>query len=435
MVDERRLPAGLARWADSAEQRPLFSQSHVGVVFLPQYRQFRYGGAIPVAVEVLTRIACPRMPARAGGDRHMAFVVRVLSAALVLAAALGGCGLAVPEKELFVNDNVPPKTPSPVGKHENFIIAHIRCEIANGVYKAKELGVPWFFPLPRKVVAAYLRNQAARLKKQSDTLTELLPDPPAPAPAKQDPPPGAKDVPATVKKDAPALVKKDAGTSPAKPALPVNLGWGASVTLKIQVQDQSGINPGVSLTTPLQNSIKTYPVGGNVTSPQSFSLGLGLSESATATRVETISYTYVFTELINDVESCKPFEPGVMIESDLKIEQFITDKATAARPGEAATGNPNFPPYSTFQDDITFVASFGGNATPTWKLARISANSTTPLISGTRTSTNEVIITLGPVASAATAFAPAQLSSDAQAVHGSSLIGSSTGSANSAQGH
>ena len=378
------------------------------------------------------------MLACAGGDRHMAFVVRVLSTALVLTTALGGCGLAVPEKELFVNDNVPPKTPSPEGKRENIIIAHIRCEIANGVYKAKELGIPWFFPLPRKVVAAYLRNQAARIKKQSDTLAELLPDPPAPppapAPARQDPPPGAKDVPAIVKKDAPAPVKKDAGTVPQKPALPVNLGWGASVTLKIQVQDQSGINPGVSLTTPLQNSIKTYPVGGNVTSPQSFSLGLGLSESATATRVETISYTYVFTELINDVESCKQFEPGVMIESDLKIEQFITDKATAAKPGEAATGNPNFPPYSTFQDDITFVASFGGNATPTWKLARISANSTTPLISGTRTSTNEVIITLGPVASAATPFAPAQLSSDAQAVHGSSLIGSSTGSANSAQG-
>ena len=136
-----------------------------------------------------------------------------------------------------------------------------------------------------------------------------------------------------------------------------------------------------------------------------------------------------------EVESCKKFETGFMIQSDLKIEQFMTDKATIAGPGEAATGNREYPPFSTFQDDITFVAGYGGNATPIWKFARVTANSATPLIDAARTSTNEVIITLGPVASGATPFAPAQLTPDAQAVHGSSLIGSAAASASNAQTH
>lgn len=344
----------------------------------------------------------------------MACVRRVLSAALVLTTTVGGCGLTVPEKDIFTNDNVPPKSPSPEGGHENFIIGHIRCEIANGVYKAKELGVAWFFPLPPDVVAKYVKKQADDIKKKNAKIARLVPVEPR----------------APVEPPAPAT-----NPSATKPVLPANLGWGASVTFKIQVQEQSGLNPGVSLTTPLENSVRMFPVGGNVVSPQSFSLGLGLTGGATATRVETISYTYVFTELIKEVESCKKFETGFMIQSDLKIEQFMTDKATIVGPGEAATGNREYPPFSTLQDDITFVAAFGGNATPTWKFARVTANSATPLIGAARTSTNEVIITLGPVANAATPFAPAQLTPDAVSVHGSSLIGSATGSANNAQTH
>jgi hypothetical protein len=302
---------------------------------------------------------------------------RALGISLVLATALGGCGLTTPDKHLFVDDKVPAKNLSPEGIHENEVIGHIRCEIANGVYKAKELGVAWFSPFPKKTVDAF-------------------------AP---------------------------------KPAKPVNLGWGALVTLKLQVQDQSGLNPGVSLTKPLENAIFKFPSGGNVTSPQSFSLGLGLTAGATATRVETISFTYVFSDIISEKGDCKKLETGLMIESDLKIEQFITDKATIAVTGEAASGNRNFPPYSAFQDDITFVISYGGNATPTWKLASVTANSTSPAITAARTSTDEVIITLGPVTKAATLFAPAQLSTEATTIHTTSLIGTATSSATTAQVH
>lgn len=42
--------------------------------------------------------------------------------------------------------------------------------------------------------------------------------------------------------------------------------WGSSATITLTFEDQSGLNPGVSLTTPLENSVKAFPVGGNVTS-------------------------------------------------------------------------------------------------------------------------------------------------------------------------
>jgi len=54
-----------------------------------------------------------------------------------------------------------------------------------------------------------------------------------------------------------------------------------------------------------------------------------------------------------------------MIESDLKIGQFIYDKAVVAgAAGEATSKSVTTPPYSTLQEDITFLASFGGNVTP-----------------------------------------------------------------------
>jgi hypothetical protein len=54
-------------------------------------------------------------------------------------------------------------------------------------------------------------------------------------------------------------------------------------------------------------------------------------------------------------------------------------------------------PFNTFTEEITFVAAYGGSFTPTWKLARISANASSNLIIGQRTNTNDLIITLGPV--------------------------------------
>jgi hypothetical protein len=242
-------------------------------------------------------------------------------------------------------------------------------------------------------------------------------------------------------------------------------GWGATVNLKISVDEKSALTPGVTLMDPLQNVITKFPTG-NVTSPQSISVGLGVSGSADATRAETIAFTYAFSDLLAEykrhpIASCSENERGVMIMSDLKIGQFIFNKAfIASIPGSVEPNAPigaapspsptpgggqkpsilpasNPPggkptkvfPYSTFSDQITFIAAYGGNATPTWKFAKVTADPTSPLFMSSRQKTNDLTITLGK-ATPATDKAPAALvSQDAQEAHLAALIGQAVATA------
>ncbi len=212
--------------------------------------------------------------------------------------------------------------------------------------------------------------------------------------------------------------------------------WGATVTLKISVDEKSGLNPGVSLTTPLENSIKAFPVGGNVTTPQSIALALGGSGSADATRVETIAFTYSFKDLLTEGRIDNPcdHEDGVMIQSDLKIGQFIFDKSFIATVPGSVESKKKASPFSVFSYQLTFVASFGGNITPTWKFARISVNPTSPFFNASRTKTNDVTVTLGP-ATPATAKSPAQVSPQVNEVHFAKLIGQAVATAIQSQQH
>jgi hypothetical protein len=88
-----------------------------------------------------------------------------------------------------------------------------------------------------------------------------------------------------------------------------------------------------------------------------------------------------------------------------------------------STENPsNTSPYSTFSDDITFVVSYGGGITPTWKFTRVTVTPDT-LFSATRTNTDDLTISLGPVTNSATKKQPAQLSEATRDVHFATLIG------------
>jgi hypothetical protein len=179
--------------------------------------------------------------------------------------------------------------------------------------------------------------------------------------------------------------------------------WGTTVTQSITVEDQTGLAPGVTATTPFANRVFTFPTGGNVTSPQSFSFSLGGTASANALRTETIQYTLRNKDILSNTNpdpDC--LNRGLMIDGDLKIREFIYDKAQVWAWNNASLRGSGprayqMNPFNTFTEEITFVASYGGTATPTWKLARISANATSNLIIGQRTNTNDLIITLGPV--------------------------------------
>jgi hypothetical protein len=265
-------------------------------------------------------------------------------------------------------------------------------------------------------------------------LTDRIPIPRAPAVTKA----RAGNPPATEAPVAsPTPTVSPATAAPvASGAAPTWAEWGTSANLTIQVEELSGLNPGVSLITPLENSLKVFPVAGNVTSPQSFSFGIGASATAHSTRTETIQFTYSNPDLLKravvfdkNPDACASTEIGIMIVSNLKIDQFIYDKATIAAFGNDISTNStnrNWAPFSLFQETIIFVASYGGSVTPTWKFAAIAVDPNSTLLNATRTKTNTLIITLGELSSQkATATSPAALSTAAQNQHNNAAAGAS----------
>jgi hypothetical protein len=266
---------------------------------------------------------------------------RVLLAALMLSLnPLGGCGLFVPEKNVFYNDAHKPGDVSSQAVFENLVAAHIACEITRGLMEAKQIqtsnnGLAWID------------------------------------------------------------------------------GLVASVQLAITVDENTTLNPSVTAQIPLSLAAITASLTG----------------SAKATRVETISFTVSAASLLSRPrENCNYYQGGILIESDLKINQFIYDKAYMATTGELTDKTPSANPYSTFTDKITFVASYGGSATPTWKFAKVLIDPAGNLISATRNRTHDVLITLSQ-GTKETPTSPAKLSPEGQVVHSANVYGSATAAA------
>jgi len=172
--------------------------------------------------------------------------------------------------------------------------------------------------------------------------------------------------------------------------------WGTAVTLSITVEDQTGLSPGVSFIQPLQNVVLPFPIGGNVTSPQSFSTSIGGTASVNALRTETIQFTIKNKDAIARAD-CDNKGLGVLIDGDLKIREFIFDKAQIVAAGNGLFESTKTSPYNAWTEEITFVVAYGASVTPTWKLARVSANTSSNLVVAERTNTNDLILTLGPL--------------------------------------
>jgi hypothetical protein len=287
---------------------------------------------------------------------------------------LSGCGLYVPAYDLFTPDTPDqPGEPSPQGKVESDTVAHIRCEIGNALVDI--LNAP---------------NLGPKVKWLKD--------------------------------------------------------WGTTATVKLTVDEMSNLTPGASYFTPFENSIHVFPKGGNVITPTNFTLGFGASGSAHATRLETITYTYSNSDLYKEVlkdrgegnyhttRPCDDIRNGLVVQGDLKIEEFLYDKATVAANGEASNADPAKPPYSTLSNDLTFVTSFGGSVDPVWKLARFTSNTSPTLLNATRGRTNELLLTLAPINKQESQKQKVVVLIDIGiAVHNAALIGSATGTANQAQ--
>lgn len=216
-------------------------------------------------------------------------------------------------------------------------------------------------------------------------------------------------------------------TAPADPT-PWLKEWGAQVSLKVTVDENSTIAPSLGYKQP-RSTILNYFQSGDVMGARSSTLGVSASVTADATRIEGIQTYFYFPTLIpeyaSDSEPCKP-DGRYFIAGDLKIDDFMTNKVRLAQVNgllEPKNG-PNSAPLDAFTYEVTFVLTTSAGINPAWFLTRISIDpGSGNLFGGTRKKTNDLIITIGPTdqGKAATGMhVPTERAKDA---HVAALIG------------
>jgi hypothetical protein len=172
--------------------------------------------------------------------------------------------------------------------------------------------------------------------------------------------------------------------------------WSAKVTLRIVVDEKSTFAPGISLNTIFPNAITIFG-SQTVTTAQSYSFGIGGQFSSDATRTEQVGFFFVFSELIAQSGPC-PYGEGTLIQSDLKLgEWLLAASLVASTPGTVSQPFQSGAPLDVISHEVQFIIVAGANATPTWKLVAVTANPNGPLLGATRTRTDDVLITMGPL--------------------------------------
>jgi len=183
--------------------------------------------------------------------------------------------------------------------------------------------------------------------------------------------------------------------------------WGAEVALTLTLEEKSGVSP---------NGI--YAPVSPLTSV--FTLSGGLSASADATRVDKVNYYYKVRELyLGPSGKCErdtnPRTPrdSLLIQSDLKLRQWLSAVTTAAASGVITTvGKEN-----VLSHEITFDVMTDGNITPAWKLVTGSINQDGSFLTASRDRKHDLTVTFGPLDKSQTALIPI-----AEAAHNNSLL-------------
>jgi hypothetical protein len=201
--------------------------------------------------------------------------------------------------------------------------------------------------------------------------------------------------------------------------------WGAQVTLSFVIDEKTLFNPGATLKTPLQNAIVPFPTGGNLTIGQNFSLGLGLTTSAGATRTSKVIMLFSFAEMLKrgvrpSDRTClpDPVNGDLFVTSRLKLKEWLY-AATFTQ----FTGIGQLIPKDAITHQIKYTIVSNGGVTPTWTLVRVNAGSSSslPLFGANRERTQDLTITLGPVVQGI--GSPPALATAAQNSHLASEIG------------
>ena len=128
--------------------------------------------------------------------------------------------------------------------------------------------------------------------------------------------------------------------------------WGASVSITLQVDELTALNPGVALNVPMANAMSTFgvvqKVGNTIINPpttstaQSFSLGFGATVSSTATRIDKFDPYYSIKYLLTRVGP--RFDPNAAASVDKNPDPICQFELPTSDP---ATRDGNVPAKSS----------------------------------------------------------------------------------------
>jgi hypothetical protein len=137
-----------------------------------------------------------------------------------------------------------------------------------------------------------------------------------------------------------------------------------------------------------------------------FTLGSSLNLSSLATRVDKLAYYYTVQELKNlgpcveNYNSYQPHPPGsLLIQSDLKLAEWLSDAVTLAAIGEIGlpTGPSTPLKQNAFSHEVKFDIISSGTVNPAWKLRRFSVDQSGSLLAASRERLHDLTIIFGPI--------------------------------------
>jgi hypothetical protein len=168
--------------------------------------------------------------------------------------------------------------------------------------------------------------------------------------------------------------------------------WGAQIQIQLTTDELASVNP-----------------TGLYTLTHIFSLMFGGTLSSEATRINTFNYYYTVNEilkqhkcdsiLLDNLANNHPIG-SFLIQSDLKLEDWLADVVTAYRTGDFSPTTDasvkNSINNNSLAQEIKFVIITSASVAPMWHLLKVTINPTGSLLTASRTRTHDLQITFGP---------------------------------------
>lgn len=194
--------------------------------------------------------------------------------------------------------------------------------------------------------------------------------------------------------------------------------WSAKVTLTLTAYESSALAPGFSYTNPLQSAVQKFPNGTSVTTTRAFTVGFGGNISSAATRTDKLDFFFAFQDFLPkedpktgmlltsgepDTNLAVPCQAlGDYLESDLKLGEWLKEAVLGVYTDSISTAKGYTLPIDVMSHEVQFLVMQNANVNPGFKLTQFAfSQAGSPLFQMARNKTDDVLITLGPIAQAA----------------------------------